>query len=268
MPSGDCKLCLQHGELQNSHLIPTSVFRNLRARDASNPNPLIFSSEHMVQTSEQPTSYLCCRSCEDIFNDGGERWTVPLLASLDGFPLHDLVSKAEPFYRDNVFTAYHASSVPGFETSKIIHFGMSIFWKASVRNWGTKGPDIQIELGKYGEPIRQFVLDGGKFPPKTYLSVCILPPTVPLLGLLMPVRMKQSDFRRFKFYVPGVVFELCVGNRVPDFVREECLASGALQLVTVSPEFAKTLGKSYVESRSTARISPGYAKHLKRRGEG
>jgi hypothetical protein len=268
MPSGVCKLCLQHGERQNSHLIPTSVFRNLRARDSSNPNPLIFSSEYMVQSSEQPTAYLCCRSCEDIFNDSGERWMVPLLASLDGFPLYDLVSRAEPFYRDNVFTAHHASSIPGFETSKIIHFGMSIFWKASMRNWGSKGPDIQIELGKYAEPIRKFVLRGEKFPAKTYLSVCILPPTVPLLGLLMPIRMKQSDFHRFKFYVPGVVFELSVGNRVPDFVREQCLVTGALQLVTVSPEFAKTLGKSYVESRSTARISPGFAKHLKERGEG
>lgn len=268
MPSGVCKLCLQDGDLQNSHLIPASVFKNLRARAASNPNPLIFSPDNMVQSSEQLTAHICCRACEDIFNDGGERWTVPLLASQDGFPLYEMVTKAEPFYRDDVFFAYHASGIPGFQASKIIHFGMSIFWKASVRNWGNKGPDIQIELGKYAEPIRKFVLRGEEFPTKTYLSVCVLPPTVPLLGLLMPVRMKQSDFHRFKSYVPGVVFELSVGNQVPDFVREQCLATGALQLVTVSPEFAKTLGKSYVESRSSARISPAFAKHLMERGEG
>jgi len=268
MPSGICKLCLRHEELQNSHLIPASVFRNLRARASSNPNPLIFSPDHMVQSSEQPTAYLCCRACEDVFNDGGERWTVPLLASLDRFPLYNLVSKDKSFYRDGVFTAYHASSISGFETAKIVHFGMSIFWKASVRNWGTKGPDIQIELGKYGESIRQFVLNGGRFPSKTYLSVCVLPPTVPLLAVLMPVRMMQREFHRFRFYVPGVVFELSIGNQVPDFLRLQCLATGALQLVTVSPEFAKTMGKSYVDARRTARISPGFMKHLNQHGKG
>jgi hypothetical protein len=268
MQRGLCKLCLHDGELQLSHLIPTSIFRNLRAREASNPNPLIFTSEQMVQSSEQPSAYVCCRGCEDIFNDGGERWTVPLLASLGGFPLYEMIEKTESFYRDDVFSAYHASSIPGFETSKIIHFGMSIFWKASVRNWGNKGPEIQIELGNYAEPIREFVLGRRSFPPRTYLSVCVLPPSVPLLGLLMPIRMKQQGFHRFRFYVPGALFELNVGKQVPEFVREECLATGSLQLVKVSPEFAKTLGKSYVDARRSARISPGYAKHLKLRGEG
>jgi hypothetical protein len=258
-----CKLCRQIGDLQRSHLIPAGAFKSLRARQSANPNPLLVTTDWIGQSSEQPAAYACCRKCEDIFSNGGERWLVPQLAGLDGFPLYGMLTRAEPFYREGDFSAYHAGSIPGFETTKIIHFAMGIFWKASARDWGNKGPTIRIELGDYAEPIRQFVLGLGSFPARTYLSVCVLPPTVPLLGALMPVRMKQREFHRFKFYVPGVEFELSVGSRVPEDSREGCIASGALQLVTSSPEFAKIMGKNYVDALNTARISPGFAKHLK-----
>jgi hypothetical protein len=267
MPRDICKLCLQVKDLLKSHLIPAGALKSLRARESENPNPLIVTSDRIVQSSEQAAYYAFCRNCEDVFNDGGERWLIPQLADLDGFPLYDMLIKAEPFYREGDFSAYHASSIPGFDAVKIIHFGMGIFWKGSVRNWGYEGPDIQIDLCDYAEPIRQFVLGLGPFPTRTYLSVCVLPPTVPLLASLMPVRMKQPEFHRFKFYVPGVEFALNVGRQVPEDVREACLASGTLQLVALSPAFAKTMGKNYVEALNTARISPGFAKHLKLRGK-
>ncbi len=266
METGICKLCLESKELLKSHLIPGAAFKALRARQSENPHPLIFTTERIVQSSEQAAYYAFCRRCEDIFNNGGEKWLIPQLANLDGFPLYDMLTKAELLYREGDFSAYRASGIPGFDVAKIIHFGMGIFWKASVRNWGNKGPEIKIELGDYAEPIRQFILGLGPFPRRTYLSVCVLPPTVPLLGMLMPVRMKQAEFHKFKFYVPGVEFALSVGKQVPDFVREECIATGALQLVTSSPAFARTMGKNYVDALATARISPGFAKYLKEHG--
>lgn len=252
----------------NSHLIPAGVIKLLRAKKAPNPNPLIITTDWIGQSSEQATEYAFCRKCEDIFNDGGERWLIPRLANLEGFPLYDMLTKAQPFFRQDDLSAYHASSIPDFERGKVIHFAMGIFWKASIRDWARKGPAIEIDLGEYAEPIRQFVLGSGPFPPRTYLSVCILPPTVPLVGMLMPVRMVQKDFHRFKFYVPGVEFELKVGKRVPDAFREECIATGPLELVTSSPAFAMTMGKNYVDARNTAQIAPGFAKYLRERGEG
>lgn len=263
-----CKLCLEEKDLQKSHLIPAGAFKSLRARQSPNPNPLVVTTDWIGQSSEQAAAYVFCRECEDVFNDGGERWLIPRLAQLDGFPLYDTLTKAQPFYRDGDFSAYQASSIPRFDVPKIIHFGMGIFWKASVRNWGNRGPEIQIALGDYAEPMRQFILGRAPFPAGTYLSVCVLPPTVPLLGVLMPIRTKQREFHRFKFYVPGIEFSLNVGRQVPLEIREACIASGSFGLVTSSPEFAKTMGKNYVDALNTARISPGFTKHLKTRGRG
>ena len=268
MPRGICKLCLKEEDLLNSHLIPAAVSKLLRARQNPNPNPLVVTAGWVGQSSEQATAYEFCRKCEDIFNDGGERWLLPLLASLDGFPLYQMLTRAQPFFRQDDLSAYHASDIPDFETAKIIHFAMAIFWKASVRDWGKKGNVVQIDLGKYAEPVRQFVFGIGPFPVKTYLAVTVLPPTVPLLAMLLPVRMVQKDFHRFKFYVPGVEFELKVGGQVPAQWREECIATGPLQLVTCSPAFAFTFGKNYVDALNAAQISPGFAKFLRSRSDG
>ena len=99
-----------------------------------------------------------------------------------------------------------------------------------------------------------------------YLAATILPPTVPLLGMLMPTRMVQKDFHRYKFYVPGVEFELKVGRQVPAEQREECLATGPLELISCSPAFAYTMGKNYVDARRSARISSRFTKLLNERG--
>ena len=61
----------------------------------------------------------------------------------------------------------------------------------------------------------------------------ILPPMVPLLGMLMPIRMLQKDFHRYNFYVPGVEFCIKVGKQVPTEWREEFIATGPQELVLV-----------------------------------
>jgi hypothetical protein len=266
MPTGMCKLCMKDKNLQRSHLVPAGAFKPLRAKQSSNPNPLIVTNSWIGQSSDQTAAHVFCRECEDVFNKGGETWLIPQLAQLDGFPLYDTLTKAQPLYSEGDFLAYRASSIPGFDAVKVIHFAMGIFWKASVQNWGNKGTEVQIMLGAYAEPIRQFILGRAPFPERTFLSVCILPPTVPLLAVLMPVRTKQREFHRFKFYVPGIEFALNIGNEVPSEVRESCIASGTLELVTLSPEFARTMGKNYVDALNIARISPGFAKHLATRG--
>ena len=177
-----------------------------------------------------------------------------------------MLLKARPFFRQENLSAYHASAIPDFDKVKVIHFGVAIFWKASVRDWGTKDYTIYVGLGNYAEPLRQFVLGTGPFPKNMYLAVTILPPTVPLLGMLMPTRMVQKDFHRYKFYVPGVECELKVGKQVPAEWREECLATGPLELVSCSPAFAFSMGKNYVEARKSARMSAGFTKFLKERG--
>jgi hypothetical protein len=163
MECGICKLCRNEENLLDCHLISAAVSKLLRARQNPNPNPLVVTADWIGQTSEQVSAYEFCRRCEDTFNERGENWLLPRLASLDGFPLYDMLLKAKPFFRQEELSAYHASDIPDFDKDKIIHFAMAIFWKASVRDWGTKGETIYIDLGDYAEPLRQFVLGTGHF---------------------------------------------------------------------------------------------------------
>jgi len=78
--------------------------------------------------------------------------------------------------------------------------------------------------------------------------------------------MGKEDFHKYKFYVPGVEFELKVGRQVPAEWRDQCIATGALELISCSPAFAYTLGKKYVDARETARVSAGFTKFLRERG--
>jgi hypothetical protein len=266
MPVEKCKLCLEEKDLQHSHLMPAAVFKALRARQNPNPNPLAMDGDWLGQTSDQVAQYEFCRECEHRFNAGGEDWVLPLLATLDGFLLFDMLAKAPTLEKDGEYFACPASGIPDFDLAKMIHFAMAIFWKASVRNWAKKGNEIQIRLGPYAEPFRQFVRGVAPFPANTYLAVCVLPPTVPLLSTLMPVQLMTKGFHCFTFYVPGVEFQLYVGKNVPDSLKIGCIATGQHHLVLSSPDFAKTIGKNYVNALKSARISPGYANYLKERG--
>src|SRR5450631_3294632 len=127
MPLGKCKLCLNQGELLKSHLIPAAVSKLLRARQNPNPNPLVVTKDWIGQSSEQVAEYVFCRKCEDIFNDGGERWLIPRLASLDGFPLYEMLTSAQPFFQQDDLLAYRTSSIPGLEITKVVHFAMAVF---------------------------------------------------------------------------------------------------------------------------------------------
>jgi hypothetical protein len=59
---------------------------------------------------------------------------------------------------------------------------------------------------------------------------------------------------------------LKVGRQVPVEWREECIATGPLELDSCSAAFAYTMGKNYVNARESARISAGFQKFLKQRG--
>src|ERR1700730_12055432 len=127
MERGICKLCRNEEDLLDCHLISTAVSKLLRARQNPNPNPLVVTPDWIGQTSEQVSAFEFCRKCEDIFNGGGERWLLPRLASLDGFPLYESCKKAQPFFRREELSAYHASDIPNFDKARIIHFAMAIF---------------------------------------------------------------------------------------------------------------------------------------------
>src|SRR2546428_12506068 len=77
---GQCKLCSETRELRDSHLLPRSLYKTLRAADAPNPNPIFLTSTRAGQTSKQLTDYVLCGRCEGLFNANGESWMMRQIA--------------------------------------------------------------------------------------------------------------------------------------------------------------------------------------------
>ena len=233
---------------------------------APNPNPMIVTSEWIGQSSEQISDYVFCGNCEQIFNESGERWVIAHLAREQGSPLYETLEKHKPFFQDKDFSTYAGTDIAAIDVNKIVHFALGLFWRASVHSWRTKGRRIRIDLGRYGEPIRQFILGIGPFPARVFLSVCVVPPRVPLLSAVAPFQTPERQFHMFSFYVPGVEFVLNVGKQVPDFIRAGCFATSPSRPIFSSPEFASFLGQNYRKALSTARYSDKFAEHLRKRG--
>src|SRR5256885_5057970 len=166
MRDGKCKLCLVDKELQESHLMPASLYDLCRAPDSE---PVFVTSQVVMHTSRQTKHPLLCWNCEQLISSSGESWVLPRLATIDGkFPLVEILTSRPPEVVDDESTAYAAAKNPGIDVSKLLHFASSIFWKAAVHSWKGGQTEPQIELGPYADPLRRFVLKAGPFP--TYMA--------------------------------------------------------------------------------------------------
>src|SRR6266545_1022909 len=101
MPIGVCRLCLQTGQLQNSHLLPKALSKLLttlaKASAASNANPIAITPAVALQTSRQVCDYLLCAACEDLLSKGGEKWVVGnCWRSDEKFSLRSSLEKTTP----------------------------------------------------------------------------------------------------------------------------------------------------------------------------
>jgi len=74
--------------------------------------PVLMTTEVMMQTSRQLQDHLLCKLCEDVLNVGGEQWLLPLLARIDQtFPLLGIVEKFPPDQVDGEWKGYARSAI-------------------------------------------------------------------------------------------------------------------------------------------------------------
>jgi hypothetical protein len=112
MPHGKCKLCLQVSDLQNSHLMPSSLFKKSRMPGASNPNPLIVTERGSVQTSRQLRNFVLCRSCEQLFSKKGEAYVMTQVFDGTKFPLLDMLLASTAARVGPDFVGYELVATP------------------------------------------------------------------------------------------------------------------------------------------------------------
>src|SRR6266851_1813486 len=128
---GQCKLCLKHKQLHESHLMPKALYTpgkkgiQYATRSQSGLNP-----EHMK-------AHLLCFDCEQRFNQLGEwevlRWLAPK-APREQFPLHDRLRVALPCDETQRLSVYKGSDV-GVDAEKFAYFTLSVAWRRSIHQW-------------------------------------------------------------------------------------------------------------------------------------
>lgn len=222
---GVCKLCLREGKLLRSHLVPRAYYKLLRTPGADHPNPLTTFDNTTRTSQDQLAQHLLCEACEDRINKNGERWVLLNNYRLAGpSPMYRalLAAKADPKFRSG--TVYSALSVPEIDIDKLVYFGASIFWRASVTDWAVGGKPMQlIQLGaKYQEQFRQYLNGQSGFPSSSAIWIAVVRSESPAPLINFPVGEIRGKHHQHGFHVFGLDYFLYVGGTLTEEVTRHC----------------------------------------------
>lgn len=242
MPVGKCGLCGTSGDLQDSHLLPKSVYKRLRKAieldGHNNPNPVVVNADVTMASSNQVTDYFLCKACEQRFNSFGEKWIAENCWQPDNtFPLRDILKAAKPVHvQSDGLQFYEAGAIKELELEKIVYFAASVFWRAAAHEFtavlGSKPQ--RLVLGPYEAELRNFLLGNSRFPKHAALVVTISSETdegANELALFPFLRNKSPGATEYALVVPGVGFQLFVGSSIGNELAALCIATGARHLI-------------------------------------
>lgn len=225
---GQCKLCLEIKDLQDSHYLSKGIYKRLREKDEKNPNPWLISSKTAFQTSRQLRSHLLCSDCEQRLSKKGENWVIGhCLQEDDCFPLASILALRRPDVSspNNPTKIYYASNIPEIDTLSLAYFAASIFWRGSIYGWNIDG-SVPVKLGPYKELLRQYLMGLNAFPRDCSLWTVIREGKEVSRLTFTPVSERQGNFHVHKFPLPGIAFALLVSKNLPASFREKCLVHG------------------------------------------
>jgi hypothetical protein len=259
-------MCFQVKPVVRSHLIPTALYALCAPEGES---PIKVANGVVMPTDRQTWTYLLCEECEDNLNSGGETWTIPKVATLEGrFPLYELLESQPPVWCDGDEVIYSARTNPAIDVEKITHFAIGIFWKASVASWKSDNKEPMINLGPYADHLRGWLTGETAFPRHICLSVSVSKPGEALITLNAPVRTVFKDCPTYLLHVPGVLFLLSVGRRVSIEMRMTCFHESPDRPIFVSKniigQYGGMLGAQFRDSRKTMAYLKAMAKRRKR----
>jgi hypothetical protein len=259
MPISVCKMCLQEKMLVSSHFMPRALYDYCRSGGCE---PIKFDSKVAFTTSYQAQDYILCKPCEDVLNDGGEKWTVGKLATMDRkpFPLYELVMKAAPQFEDGGAKVYHAVNVAGLEIGPFAHFAAGLLWKASIHSWNKKKKKPKIDLGPYSDRLRKYLRGETGFPEYVKLWLSVVPPEAAMIGFIEPhERESLGGFKSYFCYIPGVLFCWSVGRQVTAELRVGCFATSEYHPFFVSNNIHEILENhtkaDYLKARKAGKLA-------------
>jgi hypothetical protein len=214
---GRCGLCLHNRELQSSHLLPAALYRMLRrAARGSDPDPVMVTPSRSLMTSRQVAAPFLCASCEGRLSQNGEHYVLSQCAHPDGrFSLREILETAAPLERRDAVSVYDVGSVLGKHVTQYLYFSASVFWRASAHTWYREtGALGQFTLGQnYQEQFRRYLLGQAPFPQDARMWVHVSSEHRKEPLIVFPCTSTLDGANRHKFYVPGILFILFLGEQ-------------------------------------------------------
>ncbi len=239
---GNCALCLNDGPLCRSHLLPAASYKPLRSVHRTNPHPLIVTPERAYTTSKQPADYLLCPKCEERFHHQGEDWVLShsYRGGSHGFKFRDILLRQSPVFQEGDSRIHTCATIADLAMEKVIYFAASVFWRSAVHTWRRDERIIHIELGKYEEPLRLFLLGVAPFPARMALHTSISSLEGDLLAVCHVTEENRIDgLRTYQFAIPGMVFQLIVSGHLPDRYLTYSTAPALERFVAIVPSLDK-----------------------------
>ena len=133
-----CGLCQQVKILQNSHLIPRSVYALASKAFSEQAGQLsIVSHKGMYNLAKQTTKYFLCDECESILDKRGENIVVKEFCKIKDDTvkfalLKKLNSLSGQFSSDKLTEWYFINDCELINVNAYIHFILGILWKMSA----------------------------------------------------------------------------------------------------------------------------------------
>jgi hypothetical protein len=182
--------------------------------------PVYISKESVYSSTKHVKDYVFCGACEQCFGKA-EAWLKPTLPEIGGpFPLRERLKKQTPVEKTADWELYETSSNPEIDVDKLTHFGIGVFYKGAVHPWsnGTTEPYLKLEREEQ-EALRQYLLGRADLPKN--IALCVTVDSLPIVwqSMIQPYRAEPFlGFKRYVFYIPGVFFQLLIGNEVRDVI--------------------------------------------------
>ena len=231
-PEGMCRLCLKVGQLQRSHFLPAAVYRCL---DPGNNRHVVLTTSECYTTSRQVTAHLLCRSCEQRLNQNGEQWVLKNgFRGQDNFPLQSTLQRSPIRGRTSSGVYFAGAGLPGVDMDQLCYFGASVFWRASTYRWPGSN---HIDLGHiYVEEFRRFLNGEAGFPANAVLVIYICGAGKTTEAAIFPYggRVRKGTFHEYRLILPGMLFILAVGQRIPAHLKLLCSAHSTERLIFLS----------------------------------
>ena len=123
---------------------------------------------------------------------------------------------------------FYCAGLRSINADALCYFAASVIWRASVRPWSIDGVKIDpLQLGKYSESFRLYLLGSAGFPSNTVVTVIVSSLADVHLMATLPETKKYDGYTSHFFSLPGLDFTIDVGARMPPQWEEMCLYRGA-----------------------------------------